>query len=108
MVHEAIKQFREEPTIKIYETIKGKKGFKLAQDMLNWNEAKQYADDKWASKWSDEEKKKAVFFLIGKKKRVNEDIGFKLFVGEGNNFAAIGEWHPSKKAYRIWKDYIEE
>jgi hypothetical protein len=102
---DSLNRLRADPKVKIYAIVKGKKGFKLAQDMLNWGEEKT-ADEQWASKWSEQEKKNAVFLLIGKTLRVNEKIGIKLLVGSGDNYAAVGELHPKKKALQIWKDFI--
>lgn len=112
MVHnqkivDTLNKLKRDPKVKIYEIVKGKKGFKLAQDMLNWNEEKLW-NDQWASQWSEQEKKDAIFLLIGKKQRVNEKIGVNLLVGKGDNFSVIGELHPKKKAFQIWDKFIVE
>ncbi len=103
---DSLNRLRADPKVKIYAMVKGKKGFKLAQDMLNAADDEHLANDSWASKWSEQEKRNAIFLLIGKKLRVNEKIGIKLLVGSGDNFAGVGELHPKKKALRIWKDFI--
>jgi hypothetical protein len=112
MVHnqkivDGLNKLKEDPKVTIYEMVKGKRGFKLAQDMLNWDDEK-LANDQWAAKWSEQEKKDALFLLIGKKQRVNEKIGIKLLVGKGDNFAVVGELHPKKKALKIWEKFIVE
>lgn len=105
-IAEAFASLKEDPKVTIYKIVKGKKGFDLARKMLNWDEEKLW-DDGWASKWSEQEKKDALFVLLGKRQRVNEKIGIKLYVGNGYNFAAVGELHPEKKALKIWSDYIK-
>jgi hypothetical protein len=104
-IEDMLNNLKEDPKVKIYVMIKGKGGFNLAQDMLNWDDEK-LANDQWASQWSEQEKKEAVFLIIGKKQRVNEKIGVKLLVGRGDKFSAVGELHPKKKAFQIWKNFI--
>ena len=81
-VNEFLNRLMDDPKVKIYATVKGKKGFKLAQDMLNASaiEDPNLWSDEWASKWSEAEKRNAVFLLIGKQQRVHEKIGVKLLV----------------------------
>jgi hypothetical protein len=100
-----LKSISEDPSITIYESIKGKKGFKLAQDMLNASTV--VADQRWASNWSEQEKRNAIFLLIGKNQRGSEKIGFKLLVGKGENFSVIGEIYPKNKALKLWEEFIE-
>lgn len=106
IILESFNKLKDDPKVKIYKIVKGKKGFNLAQNMLNWDEEKLW-DDNWASKWSEQEKKEALFVLYTKKQRVNQKVAIKLFVGNGNNFAAVGEIHPEKKALKIWEGYIQ-
>lgn len=106
-IQDALDRLVDDPKVKIYAMVKGKKGFKLAQDMLNASDEERLANDEWASKWSEQEKRNAVFLLIGAVQRVNEKIGIKLLVGNGDNFAGVGELHPKKKALRIWEEFIE-
>jgi hypothetical protein len=103
---ESFNKLKDDPKVKIYQILKGKRGFNLAQNMLNWDKEKIW-DANWASKWSENEKKDALFVLFTQKQRVNEKVGIKLYVGKGNNFAAIGEIHPMKKALKIWDEYIK-
>ena len=107
-INDTLNRLRDDPKVKIYAMVKGKKGFKLAQDMLNWDDENVWDDEEWASQWTEAEKREAVFLLIGKKIRVNEKIGIKLLVGRGDKFSAVGELHPKKKALLIWKEYIND
>jgi len=105
-IEDFLNRLMDDPKVKIYAMVKGKKGFKLAQDMLNASDEEHLWNDRWASKWSEQEKRNAVFLLIGKKLRINEKIGIKLLVGRGDNFATIGEVHPKKKALKLWERFI--
>jgi hypothetical protein len=111
-INDALHQLMNDPKVKIYAVVEGKMGFKLAQKMLNsadegqWDEGQwdegQWNEGEWASKWSEQEKRNAVFILFGKKIRVQEKIGIKLLIGDGDNFVGVGELHPKKKALKIW------
>jgi general stress protein 26 len=87
-VNEFLNRLMDDPKVKIYATDRVN-GFKLAQDMLNASaiEDPNLWSDEWASKWSEAEKRNAVFLLIGNQQRVNEKIGVKLLVvGPRTNF----------------------
>jgi hypothetical protein len=100
-------KFREDKSRKIYKIVKGREAFDLARNMLNCDEEKLW-NDNWASKWSEEEKDGSLFVLFKKKYRVREKVGIALFVGIGGNFSKIGELHQEKKAFRIWKEFMDQ
>ena len=106
---EALDKIRADPKTDVYKVVLGKNGFDLAQKMLFVNPS-EFDDPneslKWASKWSNEEKEQAMMLIIGKTPQTKTKIGFKLLVGNGNNFAAVGELRPENEAFKRWKDYI--
>lgn len=102
---DSYQDFQRNPKITIYKVIKGKKGFNLAQHMLNWDDEKVF-DNEWASKWTEQEKQNAIFIIFSKKIRVNDKIGIRLLIGNDDNFAVVGELHTPKKALLIWNDVM--
>lgn len=103
---DAFDRFIENPKNKIFKIVYGRSGFDLARRMLNWSE--QIWDDEWTSKWTNYEKDHSLFIIYKRKLRVHYQIGIKLWIGSGNNFAGVGEIHPEKKALRIWEQYLTE
>jgi hypothetical protein len=100
----AYHNFCQNSNFQIFKIVKGRPGFDLARNMLNWEET--VCDEEWTSKWSEEEKEQCLFLIYKKKIRTRYKIAIKLLIGSGNTFAGVGEHHYEKKARRIWREWL--